>query len=142
MRLIDHERQTGEIRARWRRVMEGQWFAAGCLLMVLGVAAGAFAAHGLKDRLSADNLDIWQTAARYHVYHALALLAVAYASTRWSAGLVAGAGWLFVAGIMLFSGSLYVLALTDIKVLGAITPLGGLCFLAGWCCLGLAAWHG
>ena len=122
--------------------MEGQWFAAGCLLMVLGVAAGAFAAHGLKGRLSADNLDVWQTASRYHIYHALGLLAVAYASTRWSGGLVAAAGWLFVAGVLLFSGSLYVLALTDVKVLGAITPLGGLCFLAGWCCLGLAAWHG
>jgi uncharacterized membrane protein YgdD (TMEM256/DUF423 family) len=142
MQAVERERQTGAIRARWRRVMEGQWFAAGCALMVLGVAAGAFAAHGLKGRLSTDNLDIWQTGARYHIYHALGLLAVAYASTRWHEGLVAAAGWLFVAGIVLFAGSLYVLAVTDIKVLGAITPLGGLCFLAGWCCLGLAAWKG
>lgn len=142
MRLIERERQTGTVQARWRRVMEGQWFAAGCALMVLGVAAGAFAAHGLKGRLSADDLDIWQTGARYHIYHALGLLAVAYASTRWNAGLVAAAGWLFVAGIVLFSGSLYLLAVTDTKVLGAITPLGGLCFLAGWCSLGLAAWKG
>lgn len=122
--------------------MEGQWFALGCALMVLGVAAGAFAAHGLKGRLSTDNYDVWQTAARYHVYHALGLLAVGWAATRWSSGLVSAAGWLFVAGIVLFAGSLYVLALTDIKVLGAITPLGGLCFLAGWVCLGLAAWRG
>lgn len=122
--------------------MEGQWFALGCALMVLGVAAGAFAAHGLKGRLSTDNLDVWQTAARYHIYHALGLLAVAWATTRWSSGLVPAAGWLFVAGIVLFAGSLYVLALTDIKVLGAITPLGGLCFLTGWASLGLAAWRG
>src|SRR5579885_3151441 len=126
MRLVVKERRAEPGRARWRRVMDGQWFAAGCVLMALGIAAGAFAAHGLKGRLSADNLDIWQTAARYHIYHALGLLAVAYAATRWHEGLVAVAGWLFVAGIVLFAGSLYVLAVTDIKVLGAITPLGGL----------------
>lgn len=122
--------------------MEGQWFAAGCVLMALGIAAGAFAAHGLKGRLSADALDLWQTAARYHIYHALGLLAVAYAATRWSSALVPAAGWLFAAGIVLFAGSLYLLALTDLKPLGAITPLGGLCFIAGWCCLALAAWRG
>jgi len=122
--------------------MDGQWFAAGCVLMALGIAAGAFAAHGLKGRLSADALDLWQTAARYHIYHALGLLAVAYAATRWSSALVPAAGWLFIAGIVLFAGSLYLLALTDLKPLGAITPLGGLCFIAGWCCLALAAWRG
>jgi len=122
--------------------MDGQWFAAGCVLMALGIAAGAFAAHGLKGRLSADALDLWQTAARYHIYHALGLLAVAYAATRWSSALVPAAGWLFIAGIVLFAGSLYLLALTDLKPLGAITPLGGLCFIAGWCCLALAVWRG
>ncbi len=122
--------------------MEQTWFTLGCLLMVLGVAAGAFAAHGLKGRLSTDDLEIWQTAARYHVYHALALLAVAYAATRWPGNLIATAGWLFVAGVVLFSGSLYVLAFSGVKWLGAVTPLGGLCFLAGWGSLAVAAWRG
>lgn len=123
--------------------MEQTWFVAGCVLMALGVAAGAFAAHSLKHRLSADDLEVWQTAARYHIYHALALLGVAYAAYRWGGGgLTAAAGWLFVAGIALFSGSLYVLAVSGVKWLGAITPLGGLCFLAGWGCLALAAWRG
>ena len=106
-------------------------------MMLLGVMAGAFAAHSLKARLSADSLEIWQTGARYHIYHALALLAVAYAAARWHSGLVTVAGWLFVAGIVLFAGSLYVLALTNIRDLGRITPLGGVCFLVGWgllCC--------
>ncbi len=122
--------------------MEQTWFAIGCALMVIGVAAGAFAAHGLKGRLSVDDLDIWQTAARYHVYHALALLAVAYAAVRWPGSLVTTAGGLFIAGIVLFSGSLYVLALSGVKWLGAVTPLGGLCFLAGWASLAAAAWRG
>jgi len=122
--------------------MEQTWFALGCVLMVAGVVAGAFAAHGLKDRISADHLDVWQTAARYHIYHALALLGVAYATARWRGVLPAMAGWLFVGGIVLFSGSLYVLAITGAKWLGAITPLGGLCFLVGWGALAIAAWRG
>ena len=122
--------------------MEQTWFVLGCAFMLLGVMAGAFATHGLKSHLSADNLDIWQTGARYHIYHALALFAVAYACTRWGGGLVTAAGWLFVAGIVLFAGSLYLLAVTDTKVLGAITPLGGACFIFGWACLGLAVVRG
>jgi uncharacterized membrane protein YgdD (TMEM256/DUF423 family) len=135
-------RTHGSAQIRRGRPMEQTWFAFGCLLMVAGVAAGAFAAHGLKARLSADNLEIWQTAARYHIYHALALLAVAYAAHRWSNGLTTLAGWLFIAGIVLFSGSLYILSVSGIKWLGAVTPLGGLCFLAGWVSLGAAAWRG
>jgi uncharacterized membrane protein YgdD (TMEM256/DUF423 family) len=122
--------------------MEQTWFTLGCALMVLGIGAGAFAAHSLKGQLSADNLEIWQTAARYHIYHALALLAVAYAATRWQGSLTTVAGWLFVAGIALFSGSLYVLAISGVKWLGAVTPLGGLCFLAGWVSLAVAAFRG
>ncbi len=122
--------------------MEQTWFAAGCVLMVLGIAAGAFATHGLKSRLSADNLEVWQTAARYHIYHALALLGVAYAAGRWGSDLTSLSGWLFVAGIAIFSGSLYLLAVSNVKWLGAITPLGGACFLAGWASLALAAWRG
>src|SRR5438045_6478149 len=112
--------------------MEQAWFAAGCGLMVLAVIAGAFAAHGLKSHLSADDLDVWQTGARYHAYHAIGLIAVAYAAARWQSSLSSLAGWLFVAGIVLFSGSLYLLAVSSVKWLGAITPLGGLCFIGGW----------
>lgn len=114
----------------------------GSLFAFLAVALGAFAAHGLESRLSADDMDTYQTAARYQMYHALALLGVAYAGQRLSSPLTAVAGWLFVAGIILFSGSLYLLAVSGLKALGAVAPLGGVCFLGGWVCLGLAAWRG
>lgn len=124
------------------RAMEQTWFALGAVFALLAVAFGAFAAHSLKGHLSADDLSVFETGARYQMYHALALLAVAYASYRWGGGLTSVAGWLFVAGIILFSGSLYALAISGVKLLGAITPLGGLCFLAGWVCLAIAAWRG
>ena len=106
------------------------------------VAIGAFAAHGLKGKLPPDLFEVFEVGTRYHMYHALALVGVAWAATRWPGGAVAAAGWLFVAGTVLFSGSLYALAMTGIRPLGAITPLGGVCFLAGWVLLGWAAWHG
>lgn len=121
--------------------MERTWFALGAVLAAASVATGAFAAHGLKERLSSDDLETFQIAARYHMYHALALLAVAYAATRFGGGLVSASGWLFLAGIILFSGSLYLLAVSGVKVLGAVAPLGGAAFLAGWACLALAAWR-
>jgi uncharacterized membrane protein YgdD (TMEM256/DUF423 family) len=117
------------------------FFALGCLLAFLGIGLGAFAAHGLKGHISAHDLDVFETAARYQMYHALALLAVAWAVTRWPGRAVNRAGWLFVAGVVLFSGSLYLLAVTDAKWLGAITPLGGLGFLVGWASLAWAAWR-
>jgi uncharacterized membrane protein YgdD (TMEM256/DUF423 family) len=107
-----------------------------------GVALGAFGAHGLKARVSADMVAIWETGARYHVFHALALLATGWACERWPGSLAAGAGWLFLVGIVLFSGSLYALALSGVRSLGAITPVGGACFIAGWVCLALAATRG
>lgn len=106
-----------------------------------GVALGAFAAHGLKSRLSADYLAIFQTGVHYQMLHALALFGVALLSAHLSGRLVGIAGGFFVAGILIFSGSLYLLTLTSTPVLGAITPIGGVCFLAGWLCLGLAAWR-
>jgi uncharacterized membrane protein YgdD (TMEM256/DUF423 family) len=121
--------------------MDRTWFALGAVLAALAVASGAFATHGLESRLSSDDLDTFETAARYHMYHALALFAVAYASQRFGGGLVTASGWLFVAGIVLFSGSLYLLALSGIKILGAVAPIGGACFLAGWAALALAAWR-
>lgn len=112
--------------------------ALGALNAAIAVAAGAFAAHGLRERLAPRALEVFETGARYHMYHALAMvLAGLLAGTRGAAA----AGWMFQAGIVVFSGSLYALALTDVKVLGAITPLGGLAFLAGWLWLAWCAWR-
>lgn len=107
----------------------------------IAVAAGAFGAHALRARLDARLLETFETGARYQMYHALALLAVAWAVERAGAGLTLAvtAGWLFVVGTVLFSGSLYALALSGVRGLGAITPLGGACFIAGWVCLALSA---
>ena len=102
------------------------WIQAGAVGMFLAVALGAFAAHGLKARLTPEMLTIFETGVRYHVYHALALLALGAARGPEKAG------WCFIAGIVVFSGSLYVLALTGEKRLGMVTPIGGLLFLAGW----------
>jgi uncharacterized membrane protein YgdD (TMEM256/DUF423 family) len=119
----------------------GGLFRLGALSAGIAVAAGAFGAHALRSRLDPASLAVFETAARYQMYHALALLGVAWAATRWPGALVPAAGWLFVAGTLLFSGSLYLLALGGVKWLGAITPLGGLAFLAGWACLAAAAWR-
>jgi len=112
----------------------------GSLAGFLGVGLGAFGAHGLKTRLSAEMLAVFETGVRYQMYHALALLVVSAAIGHLgSARLLVSAGWLFVAGIVLFSGSLYALALSGVATLGAITPIGGLAFLGGWACLALFA---
>lgn len=121
--------------------MERRSFTLGSVLALFGVAAGAFGAHGLEGAVSAARLATWQTAAHYQVVHALALLATSWAATRWPGPLTRAAGWLFVIGIVLFSGSLYALVLTDSEWLGAITPLGGVAFLSGWACLGWASWR-
>jgi uncharacterized membrane protein YgdD (TMEM256/DUF423 family) len=108
----------------------------------VAVATGAFAAHGLKGQLAPEMLAVFETAARYQMYHALALLAVGLAGSRAiPSALWTWSGWMFAVGTVLFSGSLYVLALTGTKWLGAITPFGGLAFLAGWALLALAAWR-
>jgi len=105
----------------------------------VAVAAGAFGAHALRARLTPELLAVFETGARYQMYHALGMLAVAWAAARWPGSLTQWAGWLFVAGTVLFSGSLYALSLSGIRWLGAITSLGGVAFLAGWICLALAA---
>lgn len=119
--------------------MDRLFFALGALSALVGVAAGAFGAHGLEARISPDRLEIWKTAAHYQLIHALGLLAVGWAVTRWPTALAGTAGWLLVAGTVLFSGSLYALSLTGVRWLGAITPFGGLAFLAGWACLAWVA---
>ena len=105
----------------------------GCVNAALAVSLGAFGAHALKSRLSTEMLEIYQTAVQYHFYHALGLFAVAFmAYLLPDAGVPKWAGWLMLGGIVLFSGSLYVLALTGTRWLGAITPLGGMAFIAAW----------
>ena len=110
------------------------------LLMFVAVAAGAFGAHALKSRLAPDLMTTWQTAVLYHALHALALLGIGLLMFHWpERGDLALAGWLMIAGIVLFSGSLYLLALTGNRALGAITPFGGIAFLIGWLVLAWAA---
>ncbi|MFJ4607782.1 DUF423 domain-containing protein [Pseudomonas atacamensis] len=106
-----------------------------------GVALGAFAAHGLKDRLTPEYLTIFHTGVTYQLVHTLALFGVALLATQIQGRLITWAGLSFTVGIVLFSGSLYLLTMTGISKLGIITPFGGLAFLIGWVCLGLAAWR-
>jgi uncharacterized membrane protein YgdD (TMEM256/DUF423 family) len=118
------------------------FFVLGAASAFVAVAAGAFGAHALRGRLSPELLSVFETAARYQMYHALALIAAAWAVVRWPGSLSHWAGWLFMGGTILFSGSLYALALSGVRWLGAITPLGGIAFLAGWICLALSARQG
>ncbi len=120
--------------------MDRLFFTLGSLSAFLAVALGAFGAHALKARLDADLLAAFEVGVRYQMAHALALLAVGWACTRWPGGAVTASGWLFVAGTVIFSGSLYALALTGTRWLGAVTPIGGVAWLAAWLCLAWAAW--
>ena len=123
--------------------MNQLFFFLGSISGGLAVALGAFGAHALRARLTPDLLTTFESGVRYQMYHALALLAVALAMTRVpTTSLLNLAGWLFVAGTLLFSGSLYLLCFTHKRWLGAITPFGGLAFIAGWVCLALAALGG
>jgi uncharacterized membrane protein YgdD (TMEM256/DUF423 family) len=106
-----------------------------------GVALGAFAAHGLKNRLTPEYLTIFHTGVTYQLVHTLALFGVALLATQIQGRLITWAGLSFTVGIVLFSGSLYLLTMTGISKLGIITPFGGVAFLVGWVCLGLAAWR-
>jgi uncharacterized membrane protein YgdD (TMEM256/DUF423 family) len=113
------------------------WGVTGALLLAVAVLVGAFGAHALKERLDAYSLQIYERAVFYQFVHALGLLAlgIVVAAHAASGGALDVAGWLLLAGIVIFSGSLYALALSGIRVLGAITPIGGLCFVAGWVAL-------
>jgi len=131
-------------RLRWRRprlewlAVDKTFLLIGAVAAFLAVAFGAFGTHGLRGRLSPEMMAAFESAVRYQMYHALAILAVGLMLGRMDGWLIRTAGWCFVAGIVLFSGSLYVLALSGVTILGAITPIGGLAFLAGWACLAFA----
>ena len=120
-------------------IAAGRFFSLGAASALIAIATGAFGAHALKARLEPASLAVFETGARYQMYHALGLIAVAFAASQWPASRTAvWAGRLFVAGTVLFSGSLYALALTGVRWLGAVTPLGGVAFMLGWLCLVLA----
>jgi uncharacterized membrane protein YgdD (TMEM256/DUF423 family) len=122
-------------------VMTQFFITVAAILGGLSVAAGAFASHALREKISERSLEIFETAARYQMYHALALFLVALLISRseFPQPTLIASGWLFIVGIAIFSGSLYALSLTGVKFLGAITPLGGVAFLAGWGALAIAA---
>jgi uncharacterized membrane protein YgdD (TMEM256/DUF423 family) len=117
------------------------WVRLGSLFMFLGVALGAFGAHALRGRLSPEMLTVFETGVRYHFYHALALFAVAWLAETHPDSYVTAAGWAFVFGILVFSGSLYTLSISGVRWWGAITPIGGIAFLVGWLALVVAAFR-
>ena len=120
--------------------MDRTFLWIGALAAFIGVAFGAFGAHGLRGRLSPESLNVFETGVRYQMYHAFAIFVVAIALTRFGGWSVRAAGWLFTLGIIVFSGSLYALALSGQRWLGAVTPLGGAAFIAGWIVLAYALW--
>ena len=122
--------------------MDRLFFVLGSLSGFVAVALGAFGAHALKARLDADLLVTFEVGVRYQMYHAFALLAVGWAQTRWPGPVLNASGWLFVAGTVIFSGSLYALSLSGQRWLGAVAPIGGLALLAGWLCLAWGVWKG
>jgi uncharacterized membrane protein YgdD (TMEM256/DUF423 family) len=124
--MSDHD---GEVRMQ-------RWFAVlAAVAGFLGVVAGTFGAHGLEGRVSEDLLETFEIGVRYQMYHALALLGVAWAADRFGGRWIMAAGWLFVAGLVIFPGTLYLLTLTGVRWWGAVTPIGGVCFLLGWLAL-------
>ena len=122
--------------------MDRLFFTIGCALGFTGVALGAFGALALKGKLAPELLATFEVGVRYQLIHALALLAVAWACTRWPGKAARASGWLFVAGTLLFSGSLYALTLGGVRGLGLVTPIGGVALLLGWLCLLAAPWGG
>lgn len=121
--------------------MKNLFFAIGAAFSLLSVLIGAFGAHSLKNRLSVEMLDIFEVAVRYQMYHGIGLIVVAWAYSQWQSNYISAAGFCFIIGIIIFSGSLYILSLTGLRLLGVITPIGGLAFIAGWGCLIIAAFR-
>jgi len=122
--------------------MQKLFLIIGSIAMALAVGLGAFGAHGLKEILTDEMLDIFETGVKYHFYHAIGLLVIALvAQLIPNSSLLQWSGWLMLAGIIIFSGSLYVLSISGIRWMGAITPIGGLCFILAWILLALASWQ-
>ena len=117
------------------------WLRIASIMMFLAVAVGAFGAHALRSKLSEEMLSVFDTGVRYHFYHALGLFAVAWLSEQLPSGLVQASGWALTVGIVIFSGSLYLLSFTGLRWLGAITPVGGVAFLVGWLLLLVATFR-
>ncbi len=122
--------------------MDRLFLALGALNALISVGCGAFAAHGLRSRVGPDLVAVFETGARYQMYHALGLVLVGLLALHRPSGLLAAAGWFHLAGIVIFSGSLYALTLSGVRALGAITPVGGVAFLVGWALFALAALRG
>ena len=122
--------------------MQKLFLMAGSIAMALAVALGAFGAHGLKKMLTEEMLTIFETGVRYHFYHALGLFVIGLTARHLSTALLSWSGWLMIAGIIIFSGSLYILSISGIRWLGAITPIGGLCYIASWILFAVAVWRG
>ena len=122
--------------------MTRKLYVLGAIFGLTAVILGAFGAHGLKETLTPESLTSFETGVRYQMYHALGLIIVSWAVAHWEAGTAIAAGWFFVAGIVLFSGSLYVLVTTGPRWLGAITPIGGVAFIVGWVLLAWTAFKG
>jgi uncharacterized membrane protein YgdD (TMEM256/DUF423 family) len=122
--------------------MQKLFLIIGSIAMAFAVGLGAFGAHGLKEILTDEMLDIFETGVKYHFYHAIGLLVIALvAQLIPNSSLLQWSGWLMLAGIIIFSGSLYVLSISGIRWMGAITPIGGLCFILAWILLALASWQ-
>lgn len=123
--------------------MQKLFLLLGSIAMALAVSLGAFGAHGLKSRLTQEMLDIFETGVQYHFYHAIGLLIIGIVANYMpESPLLKWSGWLMVSGLLIFSGSLYVLSICGLRWLGAITPIGGLCFIASWILLATAIWKG
>ena len=122
-------------------MMTKVFFTIGSISGFLAVAVGAFAAHFLKEKLSPEMFSIFEVGVRYHMYHALGLFVVAWAISYFTSSNLAPAGWLFIVGTIIFSGSLYVLSLSGTRWWGMVTPIGGLCFLAGWFWMAWSIWR-
>lgn len=123
-------------------IMEKVFMMSGAVSALVGVSAGAFGAHALKERLTPDMLAVFEVGVRYQMYHAFGLFIVAWAISRWPESVSPTVGWLFIAGTVIFSGSLYVLSLSGIRWLGAVTPLGGVAFIVGWAMLAWGFYRG
>ncbi len=122
--------------------MTRRFFILGTVFGFIGIAAGAFGAHLLRDNLDVELMNVFETAVRYQMYHVFALLLIAFARRRYDHRALFWSGWSFTVGILLFSGSLYALALTGIRWLGMITPVGGIAFLVGWLLFAWGLWRG